>query len=277
MNKEIITNVKEEIQKLSPLEQETITLRIWEGMQFNEIASLQDQHIDTVKKCFYRSVEKVKQKMKDKNYTVLRALPALLTAMLFVGAASSALSNGSGFMNLTITKETTMTNITQIIKSKYFVSALVGVTLLAVGTAAVVVSNNKKDEDKTSQIVATPTPTSVPTTLQPTQVSTNTIVPTLTPTPVDPYQGWSTKTSSTCNVNFPVPPKQAPYIEGPVYWRYQEMDNAMMFATHMSRVIYSDDPQYGSGNVTGDVEVFCAKNTQGYTTESLYQFVENKS
>jgi len=202
INKETINYVKTEIQKLNPLEQETITLRIWEGMQFNEIASLQDQSIDAVKKRFYRSIEKIKKVMKDKRYIALLSLPSLLTTIFLVGATPSyaaphALSAGSDFTNLIITKQTTMTNIIHIIKSKTFVTAIAGITLLSVAATAVLIIHrnkpqNSKDQEQISHVIPT---------IQPIPTINITETPTVLPIPI----GIATYTDTDVKLTFDYP------------------------------------------------------------------------
>ena len=81
MNKDLLEKVKKEIQKLSPIEQELINLRIWEGMQFDEIANLQDLKLSACKLRFYRAIDKVKKSLEEQKVMHAIAFPFLFTAI----------------------------------------------------------------------------------------------------------------------------------------------------------------------------------------------------
>jgi RNA polymerase sigma-70 factor (ECF subfamily) len=90
MNRDLIEKIKIEIQKLAPIEQEIINLRIWEGLQFNEIAEVQESTLSACKLRFYRAIDKVKKSFEGKKgIGAIIALPVLFTAIREVGTLSA--------------------------------------------------------------------------------------------------------------------------------------------------------------------------------------------
>jgi RNA polymerase sigma factor (sigma-70 family) len=87
MHKDIVDRVKEEILTLKPNEQETINLRVWEDLEFHDIAELQGEKLATVRKRFYRSVEKIKKSLQQKKIYTTLLYPILFTAISRAGCA----------------------------------------------------------------------------------------------------------------------------------------------------------------------------------------------
>lgn len=86
---DLIQKVQEEIETLDILDREIINLRIWEGMKFKEISSIQGANENSIKQRFYRSIEKVRKNLDAKGHAKLYALPVLFTAIYKVGQAPS--------------------------------------------------------------------------------------------------------------------------------------------------------------------------------------------
>lgn len=190
MNKDLIEKVTREIQKMHPIEQELITLRIWEGMQFTQIAQIQEITENAAKKRFYRTISKLRTTLESKNIRSLIGLPSLFTALLFAGtstayAAPQALASQSGFSTLAITTLTIMTPIKTIFSSKLMLAGVAGgITTLSIlgGSVFFYSQNTTKDETRHETKSASTVLENLPTiTLAPT---TTTILPvTQTPTP----------------------------------------------------------------------------------------------
>lgn len=100
----------------------------------------------------------------------------------------------------------------------------------------------------------------------------------------DEMSDWNYKTSSECNIQIPIPPNKEPYSipdeetvgvndEG-AFWQYREGLSQQFLFNHMVRAIIVQ-PDAASGYVPGAVDIFCADNTQGFTTEALVEDVEN--
>lgn len=85
IQKDLVDRVKCEIEKLKVEEREVVNLRIWEEMQFNEIAELQNKKENSVRKKFYRSIEKVKLNLEEQQKLRAVTLPVLFTAVFEVG------------------------------------------------------------------------------------------------------------------------------------------------------------------------------------------------
>jgi RNA polymerase sigma-70 factor, ECF subfamily len=137
INKDLLEQVRLEIQKLSSPEQEVINLRIWEGMQFSEIAELQSEPEPTVKKRFYRAIEKVKKSLESKEKKFVFALPLLFTAIKQTGnhtayAAPTALA-ATNFAIASMNAAST----SSIASVKAFLATKAGIALLA-GTVCLV-------------------------------------------------------------------------------------------------------------------------------------------
>jgi RNA polymerase sigma-70 factor (ECF subfamily) len=134
MNRDLLEKVKAEIQKLSPAEQELINLRIWEGMQFNEIAKLEGVKLGTCKVKFYRAIEKVKKSLEEKHIMHAIAFPFLFTAIRDVGNletyhASAKLLGAGVTIILGKTAMTTLGNL---------ITSIQAALATKVGTAAII-------------------------------------------------------------------------------------------------------------------------------------------
>lgn len=92
---------------------------------------------------------------------------------------------------------------------------------------------------------------------------------------------WTFKTSSTCNVSFPIPPKKSPYYTPKTpsspgvgddgrYWIFEESNNTEdKLFKNIAYTIMRGDGELGSGYVSGMVTVNCGQNTNNYTTQTL--------
>jgi len=74
INDEIVEEIKVELDKLDNKTREVLILKIWEGLKFNEIATLGSEKESTVKLIYYRGLEKMKilltKNRKDKKLFV---------------------------------------------------------------------------------------------------------------------------------------------------------------------------------------------------------------
>lgn len=87
---DMLNHVMDAMEKrLKPDEREIIALRIWEGMQFNQISHIQGRTEDAIKKRFYRGVEKIKQEMEKKGHMKVIALPVLFTSLQRLGGSKA--------------------------------------------------------------------------------------------------------------------------------------------------------------------------------------------
>jgi RNA polymerase sigma-70 factor (ECF subfamily) len=208
MNRDLLEKVKEEIQKLSPAEQTVINLRIWEGMQFSEIAELDGMKLSTCKLRFYRAIEKVKKSLEERKVMHAVALPFLFTAIRDAGnlevyhASASLMGAGATI----ILGKTAMTTLGSLLSSLQAAAATQVGTAAIVTTAtvatigggyvayekvylepereAVVTEVLKPEEREINGIVSiTPTTTFIPTA---TEEPAPTVTATSTPTPVSP-------------------------------------------------------------------------------------------
>lgn len=105
--------------------------------------------------------------------------------------------------------------------------------------------------------------------------------PTTTPTPIlesQLPQGWQYIANAECGVSVPLPPKTEPYLgkattndEGS-YWHSElpAKSSDTMYTTQLWTIFKSDSP-YGSGYVSGLVQVLCAANPNGLTSETLFE------
>lgn len=118
---------------------------------------------------------------------------------------------------------------------------------------------------------------------------TATPIPSVTPTVVITSlpRDWSLKKSQTCGVTFIIPPAEEPYIipndpntpptgtdEEGNYWIYEQTDAELFMFKDMARAIFKNPERSGSGYVSAAVEVYCASNTDKYTTDTLMKTLE---
>ena len=122
------------------------------------------------------------------------------------------------------------------------------------------------------------------------------------PTPQSSAQlpdDWVFKTSSTCNVSIPLPPKKPPYYsmcdpdkesctglsfnetfyddsKSGRYWQFEDFPLDFFFTKNTSWVIFRGEYE-GGGEYTpaGIVEVRCAPNNQNYDTDALLSKFES--
>ncbi|MFW5720378.1 MAG: RNA polymerase sigma factor [Candidatus Dojkabacteria bacterium] len=162
MNKDLLEKVQEEIQKLSPLEQETINLRVWEGMTYSEIATLQNGTEEAARKRFSRSIKKLQSALKDRGVKSLVPLPVLLTSIKQIAstpayAAPQNLTEAGIHQLLTNhnTMNTTLTTMKTFLTSNLGIGLIAGTVVLTgagVGTWAYTASqSDDKDQTNTEQ------------------------------------------------------------------------------------------------------------------------------
>lgn len=83
MDKDLLKHVQKEIDKLPSNQKEVINLRIWEGMQFNQIADQLKDKEPAVKQRFYRGIKKIKKELEEQKVFV--GMPMLFTAVKETG------------------------------------------------------------------------------------------------------------------------------------------------------------------------------------------------
>jgi len=117
--------------------------------------------------------------------------------------------------------------------------------------------------------------------------------PTATPSAQLAFDGtipaeWLREKSLACNTSFRIPPAEEPYMmprdpntppssiddEGK-FWIYEETDTKLFILTHMVRAIFKNPELPASGYVSSAVEVYCAENDEGFTTESFFIQIQN--
>lgn len=99
---------------------------------------------------------------------------------------------------------------------------------------------------------------------------------------------WIRKSSDTCAMTLAIPPPEEPYMiprdpntppsslddEGK-YWIFEEQGASLLMLDHQARALFKNPELPASGYVSSAVEVFCAPNTGGYTTESFMVKIQN--
>lgn len=198
INQDLINIAQKEIEGLDPVSREIVKLRIWEGIKFKEIADIQGSTETSVKKRFYRSIDKIRKNLENKGHLKLVALPVLFTAIYKVGSnptyASFPSSNtGSLFIKGNIMDNQKSGGVDKINLNAFFSSTqgkiisvgLASVILVgsAAGTLAMVGSDNESQQDAPLQAENLPTPT--PTTVitpTPSVDTTPTSIPSPAPT-----------------------------------------------------------------------------------------------
>jgi hypothetical protein len=168
INTELVKIIEKEMSNLAPMEQDIIVMRVWDEMKFSEISQVLNDNEDSIKKKFYRSIDKIRLNLEQsdpsyKKYTF--AIPIIFGG-IFSMSKASAFAPSAGFMssilnNLLIFKS--MTNVTTgaaaastsgfalfgLAGGKLalaIVSTLAVVSAGVVGTTALVLNNDKKDE-----------------------------------------------------------------------------------------------------------------------------------
>ncbi|MFW5720377.1 MAG: RNA polymerase sigma factor [Candidatus Dojkabacteria bacterium] len=82
MQKDLLDKIREEIAHLNAHDREVITLRIWEGLAFSEVASIISTTENAAKKRFYRAIDKLKERLEQKKIFSAVPLPVLFTGIL---------------------------------------------------------------------------------------------------------------------------------------------------------------------------------------------------
>ncbi len=96
---------------------------------------------------------------------------------------------------------------------------------------------------------------------------------------------WTKKTSTECNIQFTLPPKEVPYYhpynpekapgvkdEGSgSYWQFREGQSQLFLFSHLAVANYSPDGGTGSGYTPGGVNVYCAPNPENLNSKRLLE------
>ncbi len=234
--KDLLQKVVEQIQQLKHPDRELITLRLWEGMQFNEIAEIQGEKTDTVKRRFYRGIEKLRRSLESNSVRNVFPLPLVFTAIAHTRHCQEFTPSDT-FSNKTFQEisrqSNTMLNLTTL---KTFLTSNLGIALIAglvvitgagIGFWVYSSNNNKEPDDIQSNTNTSSSPTLTNRTPAPTKDSspapTQQVLPTSpettqipTPSPQPDYQvfkdnyitfnypqGWTAKVVSG-NVKAPL-------------------------------------------------------------------------
>lgn len=178
MNKDLLEKVKEEIKKLSSIEQQIINLRIWEGMQFDEIANIVELKLTTCKLKFYRAIEKVKKALEEKQIMHAIAFPFLFTAIRDIANFPEFNVSDAIVQSINKTIMSNTGNILTKLKTSASIKIVVGLilTVIAIVTIAGLYYQSQTkitDDNNSSKITLTATPTvknevSLTTTVEPT-------------------------------------------------------------------------------------------------------------
>jgi len=125
-----------------------------------------------------------------------------------------------------------------------------------------------KQSNKNEQTYLQPSPSPIVT---PSSLSTNTL-------PI----GWSYK-SGTCDVKFPIPPKEKPYYQpydpnrtpsvtedegSGRYWQFRVGANSLFQFTNLETAMFANDEE-ASGYISGAVNVYCVENNDKYDSKQL--------
>ncbi len=163
MQKDLMDKIREEIAHLNVHDREVITLRIWEGLAFSEVASIMSTTENAAKKRFYRAIDKLKERLEQKKIFSAVPLPMLFTGILQQSdtatlkpsltfkqqAFSQILTQHQKPMN------TTLTTMKTFLTSNLGIGLITGTVVLSgagVGTWAYTASqNDDKDQTKTEQ------------------------------------------------------------------------------------------------------------------------------
>ncbi|MFC1626869.1 hypothetical protein ACFL1P_01545 [Patescibacteria group bacterium] len=93
---------------------------------------------------------------------------------------------------------------------------------------------------------------------------------------------WTTKTSATCNIKVPLPPKKEPYYipENPdtppavddegAFWQFREGDAHQFLFTYVVSTMLTH-PENASGYIPGNLDIMCAPNSNNYTSSALLE------
>lgn len=177
--------IYEELRELPGSVQEILVLKIWEELKFEDISKITKLTLGNVKMKYYRGLKDIKKNLKDKKdrKMFVIGLPAIL-----LGIKESQhkpifkLDDKFNFNNMQ-SKSFSIHSLPIIAKIFIPISLIVISTLIIFGIRSI---NDSKQESE-----LTPTPTE--------------IIDTTTPTPIDPYQGWSEYVSLFRNIKFKYP------------------------------------------------------------------------
>lgn len=114
LDEESIKVVKDELQKLDPSTSEVISLRVWDDLKFSDISIITGKNEDSVKKIFYRGLDKLKSNINSKpNYHIKSfTLPVILSGILAFGNSSYFNLSGNSLASIagSITSNLNITN-----------------------------------------------------------------------------------------------------------------------------------------------------------------------
>ncbi len=214
--------MKVQLRKLKPIEQEIVILKIWEELQFQDVARIVSKKLSAVKFTYYQALEKLKvavgeRESSKKLYGI--TAPLLLATIKTVSKSAEYLPApelaSNIFSNLFVNiynmstaefaAEAAAQSTASIISTKSLViMATVAVASLGLGAGVAVLIFNNSPKDKTDVIVET---TIVPTAVATTEPSIKPTVADVTVAPTaDVYAGWKTYTNTTYNFQFMYPP-----------------------------------------------------------------------
>ena len=258
IQKDLLEEIKREIQKLSPIERSIVNLRIWEGLSFAEIASIHELKEDTARIKFHRSVQKLRKNLEKKGSKIF-ALPLLFTGIVAIGKSTAYAAPGSLIKSeiSTLLNQQTMnsgiTTIKTFLASKagiVIASTVVLATIVAGGTGIYLNTRPKSSNPETVSVQVTSTPT-----VEQTVTTTATAVPTVTQ---DPYANWKTYDLSKDSTTYPTFESDNFTIKYPSNWKVSP-------AYEGCGPIFT--PSEGNQGVSLSI---CSYNLQGdYATEAV--------
>jgi RNA polymerase sigma-70 factor (ECF subfamily) len=140
MQKDLLQEIKTEVDKLTPSEKNIVNLRIWEGMNYAEIGEINDLSEDAARMKFNRAIKKIRESLNKRNITRLLALPILFTGIAQLGAtpayAAPAALGMATFGSVLLSQTTTMTTLGSV---KAFLATKAGIAILSTAGIATVV------------------------------------------------------------------------------------------------------------------------------------------
>lgn len=96
-HKELCDEVKKIIETFSPQTKEIIVMKLFEEMQFNEIAEIMESTEPAVKMKYYRALEKIKEELEKKKKKVI-AFPLIFSAIKDLGLEEKEKSKFKSFI-----------------------------------------------------------------------------------------------------------------------------------------------------------------------------------
>jgi RNA polymerase sigma-70 factor (ECF subfamily) len=165
INTELVKIIEKEMSNLAPMEQDIIVMRVWDEMKFSEISQVLNENEDTIKRRFYRSIDKIRLNLEQSDPSYKKysfAIPLIFGGILSMSKAS-AFAPSAGFLSSTLSSLLKTSSMVGATSGGFALFGLSGTkialtigSLLAVASAAIIgvvaLSEDKKD-DNLDQVV----------------------------------------------------------------------------------------------------------------------------